>query len=318
MERASVALGLAGLGRDDPPHVLLSRVLEHLGSQYQQSLQIFTDGSVMEDGAAGAAFVIPTFNLVRSYQLPQVSVYTAELLAISMALQFISGFPTPPISIVICSDSRAALSSIHSDSSNAREDLVREIAAVAHQLISRGTEVRFQWVPAHVGLSGNEGADKAAKSGARGVLATKVDLLLGFSDIKAKLTKCVWGRWREDFVAQAKVREWADLEPPCKGGVFFPSVPAYIARLMHRIRLNTWRTVFAATVCDCGGRVSFHHTIFKCPTCAGHFKPLHDNLSFLGLPLGIQSLAVRHQREGWGPLRVAANLVFCCPWAQYL
>ena len=35
---------------------------------------------------------------------------------------------TPPSAIVICSDCKAALSSIRSDSANAREDLVREIA----------------------------------------------------------------------------------------------------------------------------------------------------------------------------------------------
>ena len=202
MERASVATGMAGLGRDDDPNVLLYRVREHLESEYQRSLKIYTDGYVMEDGAAGAAFVIPDFNnLSYSYKLSKVSVFTAELLAIYMALQHISGLYTPPLSIVICCDSRAALSAIQSDSSSAREDLVREVAAMVHQLISRGTEVRFQWVPAHVGLAGNKKADKAAKNGARGVQSTSVDLLLGFADIKAKLTKCVWGRWREGFVA---------------------------------------------------------------------------------------------------------------------
>ena len=90
--------------------------------------EIFTDGSVMEDGAAGAAFVIPEFNsLTHTYSLPAVSVFTAELLAISMALQLISAIPVTPFAIVICSDSKAALAAIKSDSQNAREDLVREI-----------------------------------------------------------------------------------------------------------------------------------------------------------------------------------------------
>ncbi|MCB4780995.1 MAG: hypothetical protein LGB62_07290, partial [Sulfurovum sp.] len=68
--------------------------------------------------------MIPEFNnLTHSYSLPAVSVFTAELLAISMALQHISAIP-----VVICSDSKAALAAIKSDSQNAREDLVREIA----------------------------------------------------------------------------------------------------------------------------------------------------------------------------------------------
>ena len=41
------------------------------------------------------------------------------------------------------------------------------VGTVVHQLITRGTDVRFQWVPAQVCLSGNEMADRAAKRGAR-------------------------------------------------------------------------------------------------------------------------------------------------------
>ena len=131
---------------------------------------------------SGAAFVIPEFNnLTHSYSLPAVSVFTAELLAISMALQLISAIPVTPFAIVICSDSKAALTAIKSDSQNAREDLVREIATTTHQLITRGTEVRFQWVPAHVCLS--EKADRAAKRGAKGVDSSTVTMKIGLADV---------------------------------------------------------------------------------------------------------------------------------------
>ena len=47
-----------------------------------------------------------------------------------MALQHMSAIHTPPSAIVICSDSKAALSSIGSVSANAREDVVREIVTI--------------------------------------------------------------------------------------------------------------------------------------------------------------------------------------------
>ena len=150
---------MEGLKKDQNPLVLAVTARLCLDEKYQHHLKIFTDGSVMEDGADGAVFVIPEFNnLTHSYSLPAVPVFSAELLAISMALQHISAIPVTPFSIVICSDSKAVLTAIKSDSQNAREDLVREIATTAHQLImiTRDTEVRFQWVPAHVCLSGNE------------------------------------------------------------------------------------------------------------------------------------------------------------------
>ena len=85
----------------------------------------------MADGAAGAAFVVPEFNnMTHSFSLPAVSVYTAELVAILMALQHMNAIHTPPSPIVLCSGSKAALSSIGSDSANARKDLVRLIVTI--------------------------------------------------------------------------------------------------------------------------------------------------------------------------------------------
>ena len=175
---------MEGLKKDQNPLVLAVTARLCLEEKYQHHLKIFTDGSVMEEGATGAAFVIPEFNnLTHSYSLPAVSVFTAELLAISMALQHISAIPVTPFVIVICSDSKAALTAIRSDSQNARDDLVREIATTTHQLITRGTEIRFQWVPAHVCLSGNEKADRAAKRGAKGVDSSTVTMKIGMADV---------------------------------------------------------------------------------------------------------------------------------------
>ena len=185
---------------------------------------------MLENGSAGAAFAITEFHSLRkSFSLPPVSIFTAELTAIVMALQHISEVRTPPCAVVICSDSRSALSSIRSDSISTREDLVLEIGTVVHQLITRGTEVRFQWVPAHVCLSGNEMADRAAKRGARRLESQTLELKLGLADIYSKLSLRVWRKRQEDFRAQATAKEWLDPSPPSRDGVFFHGVPTYLA-----------------------------------------------------------------------------------------
>ena len=189
MERAAVGVEVAGLTRDQSPPLQACITNELLENKYSQFLQIFTDGSVLEDGSAGAAFAIPEFHSLRKSFLPPLSIFTAELTAILMALQHISEVRTPPCAIVICSDSRSALSSIRSDSTSAREDLVLEIGTVVHQLITRGTEVRFQWVPVHVCLSGNEMADRAAKRGTRRLKSQTLELILGLADIYSKLSR---------------------------------------------------------------------------------------------------------------------------------
>ena len=70
LERAHVEVDMEGLMKDQNPLVLAVTARLCLEEKYQHHLKIFTDGSVMEDGAAGAAFVIPEFNnLTHSYTL---------------------------------------------------------------------------------------------------------------------------------------------------------------------------------------------------------------------------------------------------------
>ena len=70
LERAHVEVDMEGLMKDQNPLVLAVTARLCLENKYQHHLKIFTDGSVMEDGAAGAAFVIPEFNnLTHSYTL---------------------------------------------------------------------------------------------------------------------------------------------------------------------------------------------------------------------------------------------------------
>ena len=70
LERAHVEVDMEGLMKDQNALVLAVTARLCLEEKYQHHLKIFTDGSVMEDVAAGAAFVIPEFNnLTHSYTL---------------------------------------------------------------------------------------------------------------------------------------------------------------------------------------------------------------------------------------------------------
>ena len=141
---------------------------------------------------------------------------------------------------------------------------------------------------------------------------------IGLADVYAELTKQAWKQWEKEFHPMATAKEWDDTSPPCRAGVFFPGVPTYLARIMHRLHVGVWRCMCVPTKCECGMSVSFHHVVFSCTSCSDHFQPLTGKLRSVGLPLCTKSLAVCDQREGWSLLRAAARLVYTCPLAAYL
>ena len=83
------------------------------------------------------------------------------------------------------------------------------------------------------------------------------------------------------FRAQSTAKEWLDPSPPSRDGVFFPGVPTYLVRIMYRLRMDCWRTMFVSKSCVCGGAISFHHVLFNCRECSAHFAPVTSSLTSL-------------------------------------
>jgi ribonuclease HI len=131
-----------------------------LCSEYKDFIQIFTDGS-KDDNAVGSAFISGS-DTSRSFKLnDKCSILTAELYALVQALKFIES-SHHETRFLICSDSLSSLQAI--DTLYSPHTLVQEIHSLLASLASRDVTVVFCWVPGHVGIQGNELADKAAKA----------------------------------------------------------------------------------------------------------------------------------------------------------
>ena len=99
VEGARVELEVAGLRKSDNPLILQATARELINNQYNHCICVYTDGSVTTEGV-GAAFVVPQLsNLTRKYQLPHVSIFTAELVAILIALNFFNDLCQPPMAV---------------------------------------------------------------------------------------------------------------------------------------------------------------------------------------------------------------------------
>uniref|UniRef100_A0A9J8CA31 Uncharacterized protein n=1 Tax=Cyprinus carpio carpio TaxID=630221 RepID=A0A9J8CA31_CYPCA len=115
-----------------------------------------------EFGKTAVAVYIPLFNIRMSKRTSDhISVFTAEIIAICLALQWIEEIQ--PTRAVICTDSLSALNSLESGTSSARQDMINQVMQSLYRTRQYGILVNFVWVPSHMGVKGNEEADNLAK-----------------------------------------------------------------------------------------------------------------------------------------------------------
>ena len=156
--KIEVCTAATNQNRRDAPEGALRILFMNHQAEHTQSLSVYTDGSKTDQGVGWAA-VFPTETI--SGALPRhASVFTAELTAVSSALRSIEEHPGT--NFTIYSDSRSSLQAMQNIYSE--QPLVQSIHKLLTRLDSeRGVRITFCWVPAHVGVPGNERADAAAK-----------------------------------------------------------------------------------------------------------------------------------------------------------
>ena len=153
-----ICAGITHQPRNDAPEGALRALFLDHQTEHSESTSVYTDGSKTDRGVGWAA-VFPTRTI--NGTLPRhASVFTAELTAINSALQLI--LERPETNFTIYTDSRSSLQAIkiiYPDQS---------LVLTTHSLLTRissnhNQQVTFCWVPAHVGVAGNERADAAAR-----------------------------------------------------------------------------------------------------------------------------------------------------------
>ena len=148
---------------------------------------IYTDGSKSQMGVGYAA--ISERKKVQLSLPTRASVFTAELSAIWSALEIIKEHP--PQKFVIFSDSRSAVEAIQNY--HPKNPLVQEIKYFFHKLYEDGKHIEICWIPAHVGVKGNEEADKAAKEA---ISKNRSQINIPISDFLPTLKQLTFEKWQ--------------------------------------------------------------------------------------------------------------------------
>ena len=135
--------------------------LDHLNEEHSDSRHIYTDGSKTADATGCAA--VSLLNITRCRLNPKCSIFTAELYAIKAAINLIDTDNQSRHHTII-SDSRSVLQII--ENPTVSHPIVSAIQSQIIQCQERGKHISLCWLPSRVDVSGNERADKEAKSAA--------------------------------------------------------------------------------------------------------------------------------------------------------
>ena len=147
---------------------------EYIEKEYPGSTQLYTDGSKDSDSRCGYSLVHlnrPQLNFAASINGIS-SIFTAEAMAIDRALLTILDNSIP--NAVIGTDSLSVLETLLRDGlHNLVHPIIASIRQKIYCIIERGYALRLFWLPAHIGIEGNEAADLLAKKVSKLIIGEK-------------------------------------------------------------------------------------------------------------------------------------------------
>ena len=132
----------------------------------QNATAIYTDGSKVTNSLyTGSSCFCPDLSITTKISISKfASVFTAECIGISTTLDI--AIANPNRNYLILTDSLSALQSLESTKVSIRNNMyIFEIKKKFNRFLENSPkhDIKFIWIPSHIGLYGNETADKLAK-----------------------------------------------------------------------------------------------------------------------------------------------------------
>ena len=122
--------------------------------------------------------------------------------------------------------------------------------------MSRGIGIELCWVPSYCGLYWNKISDKFAKQGA----------MKNTSEVS-------YNNLQLSYHETASVLEKAVHQELQKIKSVIPSRSRYLARVIYKLRLNSWNTKYSQNVtCVCKNIISVKHILIECPITINLFQ----------------------------------------------
>ena len=238
------------------PIVFKTKFLE-VKEQYYTPEDIYTDGSKDSEKVASAAILDGE---LYQFRLPNnSSIFSAELKAIDLALNHIE--QDVYWRYIIFNDSLSAMQALEGEKTD--NPLIVNLLEKLSRLCKRA-DIVFCWLPSHVGISGNEEADKAAKD------ALSLEILpfrVPFNDFKPSVNNFIQNVWQQS---------WSD--PADQNNKLFTIKPG-LGKWLPGLRTNRREEIILARLRICHSHIT-HSYLLKGeeePQCIPCNAPLTIN-----------------------------------------
>ena len=189
LSKPSVNFALTNNKKSDTNPLEFKAKFEELRSQYQGYLEIYTDGS--KDGVKVGCASVSQLHTSRKRLPDNSSIFSAEVRAIDLALNYISSHNGS--NYIIFSDSLSVLQSLRN--MNISNPLVQKVILKHHNLSVTKT-ILYCWLPSHVGILGNEEADREAKSALN---LNEPNFQIPYTDLKPLINTYVTSKWQNSW-----------------------------------------------------------------------------------------------------------------------
>ena len=228
--------------------------------QFRDHTHIYTDGS--KDGVKTAlAFVSPSFTF--SKRLPdKASIFTAEMEALTSALRYIKVLDSSKF-VIFC-DSKSALQALLSKWDHPSVLCILKFLIDLH---TTHKTVVFCWLPSHMGITGNEKADAAAKAALEKEVS---ECLLPYSDSRQYIGQYVRDLWQREW--DMAVHNKLHAIKPTIGGQSFTYRSGKEQVILDRLRIGHTRLTHSfllkgepppeCTTCEC--QLTIQHILVDC------------------------------------------------------
>ena len=176
----------------------------------------------------------------------------------------------PSQKFVIYTDSRSAIEALQNYSS--QNYLVQQIKYIFHKLKETGKNIELCWVPAHVGIRGNEEADRAAKAA---IAMTKANIKIPISDFLPTLKSFIFNKWQTLWNEEPETNKLKQIKLEVTPWETSQQKDRYTEVVLTRLRIGHTRLTHGYLMSNphdpipecsqCKSTLTVEHFLLECP-----------------------------------------------------